>query len=149
MSTVIGMIVMLSMIGVELLLPLFMENACGYTTLESGVMLLRAIVMGIMSPITGKIFDKIGARPLAITGLAIVTSMAFLFSNFTATTSFTYMTVIYAILMFRISLVRKPVMTAGLNQFLNNLIPHGSAMNNPLPLVGSSIGSALCDHTHD
>ncbi|MFJ7684295.1 hypothetical protein [Peribacillus butanolivorans] len=96
-----------------------------------------------MSPITGKIFDRIGARPLAITGLAIVTSMASLFSNFTATTSFTYMTVIYAILMFGISLISMPVMTAGLNQLPNNLIPHGSAMNNTLPLVGSSIGSAL------
>ncbi|MFJ7684296.1 hypothetical protein [Peribacillus butanolivorans] len=46
MSTVIGMIVMLTMIGEELLFPLFMQNARGYTALESGVMLLRAIVMG-------------------------------------------------------------------------------------------------------
>lgn len=140
----IGMVVMVSMIGVELLLPLYMQNARGYTPLESGLLLLPgAIVMGIMSPITGKIFDKIGARPLAIIGLSIVTVMTFLFSNMTASTSYTYMMVIYAIRMFGISLVMMPVMTAGLNQLPNKLIPHGTAMSNTMRQVSSSIGTAI------
>lgn len=144
MTLLIGMTVMLIMIGIQLILPLYMVNARGYTALESGLMLLPgAIIMGIMSPITGKIFDKVGIRPLAITGLLIVTVMAFLFSNFTATTSFTYMSVINAILMFGISLIMMPLMTAGLNELPNHLIPHGSALNNTLRTVVSSIGAAI------
>lgn len=140
----IGMVVMVSMIGVELLLPLYMQNARGYTPLESGFLLLPgAVVMGIMSPITGKIFDKIGARPLAIIGLTIVTVMTFLFSNMTASTSYTYMMIIYAVRMLGISLVMMPVMTAGLNQLPNNLIAHGTAMSNTLRQVAASIGTAM------
>lgn len=140
----IGMIIMVSMLGVELLLPLYMQNARGYTPLESGLLLLPgAVVMGIMSPITGKIFDKIGARPLAIIGLSIVTVMTFLFSNMTATTSYTYMMVIYAVRMLGISLVMMPVMTAGLNQLPNRLIAHGTAMSNTMRQVAASIGTAM------
>ncbi|HET7580071.1 MAG TPA: MFS transporter, partial [Bacillales bacterium] len=144
LSVIIGMIVMVSMLGVELLLPLYMQAARGYTPLESGLLLLPgAVVMGIMSPIVGRIFDKIGARMLAVLGLAILTVMTFLFSNMTASTSYTYMMVIYAIRMFGISLVMMPVMTTGLNQLPDRLIPHGTAMNNTLRQVAASIGTAI------
>ncbi|HEX7064944.1 MAG TPA: MDR family MFS transporter [Bacillales bacterium] len=144
LTTLIGMIIMISMLGVELLLPLYMQNAQGYTALESGLLLLPgAIVMGVMSPIVGKVFDKIGARPLAIVGLSVVTVMTFLFSNMTASTSYGYMMVLYAIRMFGISLVMMTVMTAGLNQLPNHLIPHGTAMNNTMRQVAASIGTAM------
>lgn len=144
LTVFIGMIVMVSMIGVELLLPLYMQNARGYTPLDSGLLLLPgAIVMGVMSPITGRVFDKIGARPLAILGLAIVAAMTFLFSNMTAATSYEHMMIIYAVRMFGISLVMMPVQTAGLNQLPNKLIPHGTAMTSTLRQVASSIGTAI------
>lgn len=144
LTVFIGMVVMVSMIGVELLLPLYMQNARGYTPLQSGLLLLPgAVVMGIMSPITGRIFDKIGARPLAIIGLAIVAIMTFLFSNMTSSTSYEYMMIIYALRMFGISLVMMPVQTAGLNQLPNKLIPHGTAMTSTLRQVASSIGTAI------
>lgn len=143
LSVLIGMIVMVSMLGVELLLPLYMQNAQGYSALESGFLLLPgALVMGIMSPIVGKVFDKIGARPLAIIGLAIVSAMTFLFSQMTASTTYGFMMIVYAIRMFGIALVMMPVMTAGLNQLPDYLIPHGTAMNNTLRQVAASIGTA-------
>lgn len=144
LTVFIGMIIMVSMLGVELLLPLYMQSARGYTPLQSGLLLLPgAVVMGIMSPIVGRIFDKIGARPLAVLGLAIVAVMTFLFSNMTDSTSYTYMMVLYAVRMLGISLVMMPVMTAGLNQLPNRLISHGTAMNNTMRQVAASIGTAL------
>lgn len=143
LSVLIGMLVMVSMIGVELLLPLYMQNALDYSALESGLLLLPgAVVMGIMSPVTGKIFDKIGARPLAIIGLTIVAVMTFLFSQMNATSSYFYMMAVYAIRMFGISLVMMPIMTAGLNQLPNHMLPHGTAMNNTMRQVAGSIGTA-------
>ncbi|MED4954477.1 DHA2 family efflux MFS transporter permease subunit [Paenibacillus macerans] len=140
----IGMVVMVTMIGVELFLPLYIQTARGFTPLESGLLLLPgAIVMGIMSPITGRIFDKIGARPLALIGSVILVGMTFLFSNMTASTPYIYMMVIYAIRMFGISLMMMPVMTAGLNQLPDHLIPHGTAMSNTLTQMAASVGAAL------
>src|SRR5699024_11055057 len=128
----------------EILLPIYMQNMAGYTPLESGLMILPgALVMGVMSPITGRIFDKIGARWLVIIGLSIVTVTTLFFTQLTATTSFIYLTVVFAIRMFGFSMVTMPATTAGLNQLPNHLIPHGTAMNNTMRQVAASIGTAM------
>src|SRR5699024_7402863 len=70
----ITMMVLVALIGAETLLPLFMQDALGFTPLKSGLMLLPgAVVIGIMSPITGRLFDRYGAKWLALGGLGIVT----------------------------------------------------------------------------
>src|SRR5699024_241372 len=70
----ITMAVLISLIGAEILLPLFMQNVLGFSPLKSGLMLLPgACVIGIMSPFTGRLFDKYGAKWLALIGLGIVT----------------------------------------------------------------------------
>jgi len=121
-----------------------MQNMAGFTALESGIMIFPgALLMGLMSPITGRIFDKIGARKLAITGLTIMTITTYMFTNLTETTSLTYLTVVFAIRMMGMAMVMMPVTTAGLNQLPLRLIPHGTAMNNTIRQVAASIGTAV------
>ncbi|XKF67533.1 DHA2 family efflux MFS transporter permease subunit [Virgibacillus necropolis] len=143
-TTMIGMIAFIGLIGAETMLPIYMQNMAGFTAIESGIMIMPgALLMGFMSPITGRIFDKIGARWLVIIGLAILTVTTFLFTDLTANTSLTYLTVVFAIRMFGISMVMMPATTAGLNQLPNRLIPHGTAMNNTMRQVAASIGTAV------
>ncbi|MRG87834.1 MDR family MFS transporter [Salinibacillus xinjiangensis] len=144
LSLIITMIVLMSMIGAETLLPLYMQELRGFSPLESGLMLLPgAIVMGIMSPVTGMLFDKFGARWLAVPGLAIVAITTFVFTNLSMDTSFTLLATIYAIRMFGLALAMMPVMTAGLNQIPDEWNAHGSAMANTMQQVSASIGTAI------
>lgn len=144
LSLVITMVVIVSMIGAETLLPLYMQNLRGFSPLQSGMMLLPgAIVMGIMSPITGILFDKWGARKLAIPGLAIVTITSFLFTKLSMDTSIIYLSAIYSLRMFGLSLAMMPVMTNGLNQIPVKWSAHGSAMANTMQQVSGSIGTAV------
>lgn len=144
LSTILSVIVFISMIGSATILPIYMQNMHGFTALESGLMLLPgAIIMGLMNPITGRVFDKVGGKWLAIVGLSIVTVSTFQFTVLTATTSFLYLTVMHAIRMFGVSMVMMPVTTAGLNQLPERLIPHGTAMSNTMRQVSGSIGTAL------
>ncbi|MCT2536184.1 DHA2 family efflux MFS transporter permease subunit [Aquibacillus koreensis] len=143
-TTAIGMIVFMSLIGSETILPIYMQNMAGFSALESGIMIMPgAILMGLMSPITGRIFDKIGARWLAITGLSLMTITTFMFTNLSTETSLTYLTIVFGIRMFGMSMVMMPVTTAGLNQLPLRLIPHGTAMNNTMRQVAASIGTAI------
>jgi len=143
-TTVIGMIVFLGLIGSETILPIYMQSYVGFSAFDSGIMIMPgALLMGFMSPITGRIFDKIGARWLAITGLTIMTITTFLFTNLSTTTSLTYLTVVFSIRMFGMSMVMMPVTTAGLNQLPMSLIAHGTAMTNTMRQVAASIGTAL------
>ena len=73
-STIIVMIAYAGLISSELILPMYLENVKGISAFNTGLTLMPgALVMGFMNPITGILFDKYGARTLAITGLIILT----------------------------------------------------------------------------
>src|SRR5699024_4164431 len=116
----------------------------GYTALDSGLVLLPgAIISGLMSPITGRIFDKFGARILSITGFIIVTIGTVTFGFLGTATTMLFIMIMYAIRMFGFSMVMMPVTTAGLNQLPRKLIPHGAAMNNTMRQIAASVGTAI------
>lgn len=144
LTTGLGMIVFMSMIGTAVILPLFMQNMLGFSALDSGLVLLPgAIIMGIMNPITGKLFDMFGARYLAIGGFLILTVTTFLFADLSTETTLMYMAVLNAVRMLSISMVMMPITTAGLNQLPENLIPHGTAMSNTFRQMSGAIGTAV------
>ncbi|UTE76783.1 MDR family MFS transporter [Rossellomorea sp. KS-H15a] len=144
LSLVITMVVIVSMIGAETLLPLYMQNVRGFSPLQSGLMLLPgAIVMGIMSPVTGILFDRWGAKKLAVPGLLIVVVTSFLMTNLSMETSIIYLSSVYCLRMFGLSLAMMPVMTSGLNQIPVQWSAHGSALANTFQQVSGSIGTAI------
>ncbi len=142
-TTVIGMIAFTMLIASETILPIYMQLMAGFTALESGIMIFPgALIMGILSPFIGRIFDAIGARWLLIIGLSIMSVTTFFFTNLTESTSLTYLTIVFAIRMVGISMVMMPSTTAGLNVLPTRLIPHGTAMTNTMRQVAASIGTA-------
>lgn len=144
LAIVITMTVLVSLIGAETLLPLFMQTVLGFTPLESGLVLLPgAIVMGIMSPITGRLFDAFGAKWLALIGLTIVTITTFMLSQLSLDTTFTYLSVVFAIRMAGLAMALMPVMTSALNQLPPKWYSHGSAMANTLQQIAAAIGTAI------
>lgn len=144
LATGLGMIVFASMIATTVILPLFMQNLLGFNALHSGLMLLPgAIVMGVMNPITGILFDKYGAKWLLRSGFAILTVTTFFFSNLSEDTTFTYLAIVNAIRMFGIAMVMMPSTTLGLNQLPNHLISHGTAMNNTFRQISGAVGTAV------
>lgn len=143
-TTVLGMIVFIAMIGGSVILPLFMQTMLGFTAFESGLMLMPgALLMGVMSPVAGRLFDKFGARWLAIIGLLILTITTFMFTNLTEETTFTFLAVVNTGRMLGVAMVMMPATTAGLNQLPSHLIPHGTAMNNTMRQVAGAVGVAL------
>lgn len=99
--------------------------------------------MGLMMPITGAIFDKHGAKRLAISGMLILTAATLPFAFLTQETPIVMIVILYAIRMFGISMVMMPVTTSGMNALPMNLISHGTAVNNTFRQVASSIGTAV------
>ncbi|CRK84955.1 DHA2 family efflux MFS transporter permease subunit [Neobacillus massiliamazoniensis] len=144
LSSAISIVISMAMFSAMLLLPLYVQNIRGISPMHSGLLLLPgAILMGIMSPITGKLFDKFGGRILAVTGLSIIVLTTYFFSKLTLTTSYTHLMLLYSARMFGMSMVMMPVMTNGLNQLPARFYPHGTAMNNTLQQISGAIGSAL------
>ncbi|WP_238358104.1 DHA2 family efflux MFS transporter permease subunit, partial [Cohnella zeiphila] len=143
LTTVINILITMAMYAGMILTPIYMQNILGLTPIKSGLALLPgAILMGIMSPITGAIFDKVGARWLAVAGLVITAITTWEFGQLTIDTTYTHMVVIYTIRMFGMSMLLMPIQTAGLNQLPQRLNPDGSAMSQTLRTVGGALGTA-------
>ena len=134
----------LAMVGIEMVLPLYIQNLRGVSAFHSGLILLPgALMIGIMSPITGRLFDKYGARKMAITGMTLLTLGTIPFVFLTAESSYTMIIVLYAIRMVGVALVMMNVTTSGMNSLPLNKIAHGTAVNNTFRQVLSSIGTAI------
>ncbi|WP_071458673.1 DHA2 family efflux MFS transporter permease subunit [Bacillus massilinigeriensis] len=144
LSSAISMVVNMALFSGMLLLPIYTQNLRGITPMDAGLLMLPgAVLMAVMSPVTGRLFDKFGGRILAVTGLAILVITSFEFSRLTLETSYMHLILIYSIRSFGMSMVLMPVSTNGLNQLPARLYPHGTAMNNTMNQVSGAIGTAL------
>ncbi|MBM7691100.1 EmrB/QacA subfamily drug resistance transporter [Peribacillus deserti] len=144
LTTIINIIVTMAMFSGMILMPIYMQNVRGFSPLMSGLLLLPGgIVMGIMSPITGRLFDKYGAKWLAVIGLGITIITTYGLSRLHTDTSFNYVVTIYTARMFGMSLLIMPIFTAGLNELSLNLNKHGTAMVNTLRMIAGAVGMAF------
>ena len=134
---------MVSMIGSETILPMFVQNIMKDTALQSGLILLPgAIVMGIMSVLSGILFDKFGAKILGIFGMVIVIVTSSYFVIMDEHSSSLMLTIVYAVRMIGIALSLMPLMTHTMNQLPQEMNAHGSSMTNTVQQIAASIGTA-------
>lgn len=99
--------------------------------------------MGLMGPIAGRLFDRIGIKPLAIFGLAIMTYATWELTKLNMDTPYSHILSIYILRSFGMSFIMMPIMTAGMNSLPGRLIPHGNAFSNTIRQLAGSIGTAI------
>jgi len=144
LTIVISIAVTMIMYADMMLLPLYLQNARGYTAIESGLLLLPgALLMGLLMPVTGRLFDKYGAKWLTIIGMAIVIATTLGFINLTDTTSYTYLVLMSTARRIGMAFMMMPLQTAGLNQLPPRLNAHGTAISNTTRQVAGAIGTSL------
>lgn len=143
-GTVIGMIVQASLLAAGVLMPIYLQSYMGYSATVSGLVIMPgAILMGIMNPFAGRLFDKYGPRVLSIIGLTVLTVSTVGFATLTSTTNVVWITIIYTVRMFSLSLVNMPITTWAMNALDNKVLNHGTSVNNTLRQVSGSLGTAL------
>jgi predicted MFS family arabinose efflux permease len=144
LGSVVSMVISVAMFSGMILTPAYVQQVRGISPFHAGLMMLPgAIVMAIMSPITGKLFDKIGPRILAFIGLSIMTISTYFLTRLQVDSSYTYIITVYTVRMFGMSMVMMPIMTNGLNQLPMDKNPHGTAINNTVQQVSGAIGTAI------
>jgi EmrB/QacA subfamily drug resistance transporter len=68
-----GMGSYLVMFGVLLLVPFYFERGLGLGTARSGLELMAMpLAFGVVAPFAGRLADRVGARPLTVTGMGLV-----------------------------------------------------------------------------
>lgn len=132
------------LIGAMILLPIFLQQVHNLPTLTAGLMMLPGgLVMGMMGPLVGRIYDRVGPRPLTIPGAGLVVFALFGFSQITATTPIPLLVALHMTMMVGLGLMFTPLFTSGLNSLPPHLYSHGSALVGTLQQVAGAAGTAL------
>lgn len=143
-GAIILTLTMMAMFSSMILLPMFLQKGLNISALQTGIaMLPGGVIMGIMSPFSGRLFDKYGAKWLSRIGLLIVVVMLLLFSFLDVNVTLGRIILLHSIMMLGISLFMMPIMTMSLNQLPKELYSHGSAILNTVQQVSGAIGTAL------
>ncbi|MET3318745.1 UNVERIFIED_ORG: EmrB/QacA subfamily drug resistance transporter [Peribacillus simplex] len=144
LTSVINILITMIMYADLILLPIYLQNGRGFTAFESGLLLLPgAVINAFLSPVTGKMYDKYGAKPLFITGLVFIIISMWGAIDLTESTTYMYLMVRTIILRIGLSFISMPLNTAGLNALPRELGSHGSAVNNTIRQLAGAIGTAV------
>jgi EmrB/QacA subfamily drug resistance transporter len=144
LSMIISTITTLGMYGALFLMPLYLQNLRGYTPLQAGMLMLpAAIVTGIMMPISGRLFDKFGAKWLTVIGLCILTTASYLLSKITMDTSYNTVMMIMMVRGIGMGLAMMPAQTAGMNAIPRELSGRATALNSTIKQISGSFGIAI------
>ncbi|ASA21346.1 MDR family MFS transporter [Paenibacillus donghaensis] len=112
-----------ALFGSMLFVPLYLQQIRNFTPLETGLILLpQALSSGIGMPLGGRLFDKIGARPLAFVGLSIISTALFLLSGITVDTGLPFIMMCLAFMGLGMGLSMMPLNTHVLNSAPKELV---------------------------
>ncbi|MGA8845709.1 MAG: DHA2 family efflux MFS transporter permease subunit [Nocardioides sp.] len=134
----------MAMLGSMILLPLYLQGVRGLSELETGLLVMPGgFAMGLLGPQVGKLFDRVGGRPLVIPGSLGVLGGLALLTQVGATTPVAYVLVSHVLLMVSLAAVFTPVFTLGLGSLPPELYSHGSSLLATLQQVAAAAGTAV------
>lgn len=133
-----------AMIGIQVVLPMYLQNVRGLSPLESGLTILPgALLYGIISLISGRAYDHIGGRRLALMGTFLLTLGTLPFAMLTQHTPYSYIIMEYIVLMSGVALVAMPLTAASSVDLSGIQLSHGTAINSTMRQIMTSMGTAI------
>lgn len=133
-----------SMIGSEVVLPIYVQQVMGQTATVSGLLMLPGAVIGaICGLVAGRLFDNYGVRGLAIFGACVLGIGAFGVTTFSMDMSIIMVTVVYSTMSIGIQFLSTPLNTWGVNSLDNKVVQHANALSSTMNQVGISVGTAF------
>ncbi len=137
-------IAMMALFGGAILLPLYLQNLRGLSTLQTGLLLLPGgLLMGLVAPTVGRWYDQVGPRPLVLPGTVVMTLVLFAFGQIGTSTPVWVLLALHLALSGGLALLFTPVFTSALGPLPPALYSHGSALLSTLQQVAGAAGTAL------
>ncbi len=137
-------VAMMALFGTVILLPIYTVNVLGLDTLQTGLLLLPGgLIMGLLAPTVGRLYDKFGTRPLLVPGTIIVSAVLWMLTLVDQYTSVWAVLAGHIIISFGLALVFTPLFTASLSSVPPKLYSHGSAILGSVQQIAGAAGVAL------
>ena len=135
---------MIALFGTVIVFPLYVQNVLGQETSIVGLLQLPGgLIMGLLGPVVGRLYDRFGARPLLIPGSLMVSLAFWGMTMFTEDTPVYWVLIAHIGLSLGLAFLFTTVFTLGTSALPRHLYSHGSAMIATIQQVAGAAGVAV------
>jgi len=138
------MVMMAALFGTIILLPMFTQDVLGLEPIQSGLLVLPgSLVMGFLGPVVGRLYDKVGPRPLMVPGAIVVSAALWSFTMLSENSSPFLVVAIHIPMSIGLAFMFTPLFTSALGSVKPHLYSHGSATIGTVQQLAGAAGTAL------
>ncbi len=142
-ATLIGYVTTVALFGAEFLMPVYLQAMRGRTALESGTILLGvAAASAIATPTAGRLYDKIGPRPLVVVGFILLCINTWQLSLIEALTPISTIVGLLFIRGLAVGMTLQTTFTTALGAVPRDQLPRGSSLQNSTRFVVQAVAVA-------
>lgn len=142
-ATLVGYVATIALFGAEFLMPLYLQAMRGLTALQTGFVLLAvALASGITTPLAGRLYDKIGPRPLVVTGFTLLCLNTWQLSQIQSLTPISWIVFLLMIRGLAVGLTLQTTFTTALSSIPPAQLPRGSSLQNSTRFVVQAVAVA-------
>src|SRR5215212_5370477 len=143
-ASLIGYVTVIGLFGAEFLMPVYLQALRGRTALQTGLILLPiAITSGIITPIAGRLYDRIGPRVLVVAGFLILLINTWQLSQIQADTPISWIMFLLALRGAALGFTIQTTFATALAAVPRSALARGSSLINGTRFVIQSIGVAV------
>ncbi len=143
-ANIVGFIVSFAMLAMFFFIALYMQNVLHYSPLEAGVRFLPStVVLIVISPIAGRLVDRVGARPLLTFGLLCISGALFGLSRITPQTGYSTLLPAFVLMGVGMGFTMSPMSTAAMNAVDRTKAGVASGVLAMSRMVGGTFGVAV------
>lgn len=138
------MLLQAALMGLEVLMPLYIQDVRGYSATVSGVAMLPGALIGAVAGVfAGRLFDRYGVRKVTIPGACVMIAGAFVLTCLGMESHIVMVTAAYTTMALGLQFITTPLNTWGVNSLDNAMVQHAQPLSNTLNQVAGSFGTAL------
>ena len=143
-AALVGYVVTLALFGAEFLMPVYLQALRGRTALETGLLLLPlALTSGVVTPIAGRLYDRIGPRPIIVVGFLVLIINTWQLSRIQADTPIGWIMFLLGLRGFALGCTLQTTLATSLGAVPRPQLPRGSSLINSTRFVVQSLGVAI------
>ncbi len=135
---------MMALFGTIILLPIYLQNVLGLSILQTGLLLLPGgLLMGLLSPYVGRLYDRVGPTRLLVPGVLLVSAVLWATPLLGPRTPVANILAGHVIMSVGFAFLFTPLFTLSLSSVRADLYSHGSAILSSVQQVAGAAGVAL------
>ncbi|MGE5635414.1 MAG: MFS transporter [Nocardioidaceae bacterium] len=142
-ANLVAFVISFAMLAMFFFIALYMQNMLGYSAVEAGARFLPSTLLIIVTaPIAGRLVDRVGPRPLLVTGLSLVAVALFMQTRISDSSGYGLLLPAFVVMGVGMGLTMTPMSTAAMNAVSVDKAGVASGILSMSRMVGGTFGVA-------